>query len=392
MITADAFTFNKQFPIMPRFMPLPNPLTHASLNHVFNKHPKSSASSQLLTNPSGIEFTPFRPPFWLSNPHLQTILPKFFAPAIPNYRRVLVKDSLDESDGAYDFYDADDAVFDSNIDGKTDGKSQIDTPLVVLFHGMEGSSDSHYARALAHAVHAKGWHFVVPHFRSCGGVPVKGEVFYTAGDTDEIHHNLTTLSQTYATIYAVGVSLGGAALANYVGKFGYEAVCQAAAVVSAPVDMPSAAIKLHRGVGHRVYTPYLLNPIIQKALSNQLSESEISQIKQLKRVSDFDHLFTAPRHGYRSATDYYHRASALPRLIDVVRPTLIVSAKDDPFLGFLATPPDVSDSVTLMETEHGGHIGFLSYRSPQDNPKAGKSFDVNWLPETVLAYFDHLNA
>ena len=197
---------------------------------------------------------------------------------------------------AYDFYDADDSDFDSKIDGKTHGKRQIDTPLVVLFHGMEGIATV-ITRGHWH-MRCKSWHFVVPHFRSCGGVPVKGEVFCTAGDTDEIHHNLTTLSQTYATIYAVGVSLGGAALANYVGKFGDEAVCQAAAVVSAPVDMPSAAIKLHRGVGHRVYTPYLLNPIIQKALSNQLSETEISQIKRLKRVSDFDHLFTAHT-GYR---------------------------------------------------------------------------------------------
>lgn len=342
--------------------------------------------------PKSFSPAPFKPPFWLSNPHLQSILPKLFAPETPIYRRVIRKDSLDETDIAYDFYDAHPI---SMADDKAN-KTLEQTPLIVLFHGMEGSSDSHYARALAYQMHAQGWHFVVAHFRSCGGIPANGRVFYNAGDTAEVHHMLQNLSRKFANIYAVGVSLGGNALAKYMGEYGDEALCQATAVISAPVDMSSAAISMHSFLSHRIYTPYLLNPIIQKALANDISQDEIDAIKSVNRISDFDDIFTAPRHGYRSNNDYYHRSSALPYLIDVTRPLLLISAKDDPFLGFTATPNDVSDSVTILETEHGGHVGYIRYRSNKTqaankngNTKNSK-FDITWIPETVSAFFQSI--
>ena len=331
---------------------------------------------------------PFKPPFWLSNPHLQSILPKFFAPKTPTYRRVVEKDSLDESDIAYDFYDAHpiDADF---INSAGNGELE-QTPLIVLFHGMEGSSDSHYARALAYQMHAQGWHFVVAHFRSCGGIPASGRVFYNAGDTGELHHMLKNLRKNFAHIYAVGVSLGGNALAKYMGEYGDKALCDGAAVISAPVDMSSAALSMHSFLSHRIYTPYLLNPIIKKALANDITKDEIDSIKAVNRISDFDDIFTAPRHGYRSNNHYYHASSALPYLIKVTKPLLLISAKDDPFLGFTATPNDVSDTVTLLETEHGGHVGFIRYNSDKDKSThlyKKSRFDINWLPETVSAYF-----
>jgi hypothetical protein len=242
-------------------------------------------------------------------------------------------------------------------------------------------------------MHAQGWHFVVAHFRSCGGIPANGRVFYNAGDTDEVHHALQNLSQQYANIYAVGVSLGGNALAKYMGEYGDEAICQGAAVISAPVDMSSAALSMHSFLSHRIYTPYLLNPIIKKALANDISKEEIDSIKAVNRISDFDDIFTAPRHGYRSNNHYYQASSALPYLIKVTKPLLLISAKDDPFLGFTATPNDVSNSVTILDTEHGGHVGFIRYLSDKDkSPHLYKKsrFDINWIPETVSAYFNHI--
>lgn len=334
-------------------------------------------------------YNAFKPPFWLTNPHLQSILPKFFAPKAPKYRRVVRKDSLDESDIAYDFYDAHPIEHSENSEN---GELE-QTPLIVLFHGMEGSSDSHYARALAYQMHAQGWHFVVAHFRSCGGIPASGRVFYNAGDTGEVHYMLQNLSEKYANMYAVGVSLGGNALAKYMGEYGEKALCKGAAVISAPVDMSSAALSMHSFLSHRIYTPYLLNPIIKKALANDISKEEIDSIKAVNRISDFDNIFTAPRHGYRSNNDYYHSASALPYLRDVKKPLLLISAKDDPFLGFTATANDVSDCVTIIDTKHGGHVGYIRYRSDskQAQGRDKKSrFDINWLPETVSAYFQSI--
>lgn len=334
--------------------------------------------------PESFTPTPFKPPFWLTNPHLQSILPKLFAPKTPTYERTIKKDSLDETDIAYDFFNGNQLI---------DNEAHEQTPLIVLFHGMEGSSDSHYARALAYEMQTQGWHFVVAHFRSCGGIPAQGRVFYNAGDTGEVHHMLQNLDQQYANIYAVGVSLGGNALAKYMGEYGDKALCKGAVVISAPVDMSSAALSMHSFLSHRIYTPYLLNPIIKKALANDITKEEIDAIKAVNRISDFDDIFTAPRHGYRSNNDYYHSASALPYLRDVTKPLLLISAKDDPFLGFTATPNDVSDSVTLIETKHGGHVGYIRHRSDKakskganKNSKASK-FDINWLPETVSAYF-----
>ncbi|OOR90435.1 alpha/beta hydrolase [Moraxella caviae] len=315
----------------------------------------------------------FAPPAWLKNPHLQTILPRYVVKYSPEYQRTLIKDSLNESDVAYDFLPV--------ADEKVDGKYQ--KPLVVLFHGMEGSSQSHYAKNLARVVAAKGWHFVVVHFRSCGGVPVSGRVFYNAGDTKEISHNLHHLAKDYANIYAVGVSLGGNALAKYMGEYGSDALPTKAAVVSAPVDLASSSVAMERFLGKKIYTPYLLNPIVKKALANQLTDDELATLKSAKRMGDFDNAFTAPRHGFRSKNDYYRQASALPYLIDVAKPTLLITAKDDPFLGVIAEPNDVSADVLLNSTKYGGHIGFMNFNY------ATRRFDMDYIPAQVIDFFEN---
>lgn len=316
--------------------------------------------------------TDFNPPLWLKNPHLQTILPKFLVKHTPDYHRVLVKDSLNQSDVAFDYLLTDDTKRDDGRYGK---------PLVVLFHGMEGSSQSHYAKTLAKAVQAAGLHFVVAHFRSCGGVAVAGEVFYNAGDTAELHHYLSLLSKEFDSIFAIGVSLGGNALAKYMGEYGTDAIAQRAVVVSAPVDLASASVAMERLLGKHIYTPYLLNPIIKKALDNRLTPDEIIALKQAKRMGDFDNVFTAPRHGFRSKNDYYRQASALPYLANVVKPTLIITAKDDPFLGVTAEAGDVSSSVELLDTRHGGHIGFVDY------DYQARQFELGFVADRALAFF-----
>ncbi len=320
--------------------------------------------------------TPFSPPFWLTNPHLQTILPKLLVKKMPNYRRELVSDSFNKNKVAYDFYDCE------NEQKTTDEKYQ--TPIVVLFHGLEGGSDSHYAMTLADTVHKFGWHFVVPHYRSCGGVAVEGNIFYNAGDTAEIHYVLNKLAKDYQTIYAVGVSLGGNMLAKYMGEYQDKAVCAKAVVASAPVDLASSSVAMKRPVATYVYTPYLLKPLIKKALGTEMTAEEIEKLTASKYVDDFDHIFTASRYGYRSANDYYRQSSALPFLIDICKPTLLVSAKDDPFLGRTASEGDVSDSVTLVETEHGGHIGFVRYLP---KAKGKEKLNLTWLADMALMFF-----
>lgn len=136
-------------------------------------------------------------PYWLRNGHADTLFAKLLQGKAPDYRRELLPDSTGKTQVAYDFVDSADP----------------DAPLVVLFHGLEGSSESHYAVELMKAVQQRGWNGVVAHFRSCGGIENTAPVFYHLGDTPEIAFMLNTLAQRYSTIYAVGVSLGGNALA-----------------------------------------------------------------------------------------------------------------------------------------------------------------------------------
>ncbi len=315
----------------------------------------------------------FKPPLGLSNPHLQTILPKFIAPQRPEYRRQLFKDSLGESDIAFDFYPTEDDI--------NDDTGKYHKPIVVLFHGLEGSSDSHYARTLGHLTHAHNWHFVVSHFRSCG-VPAKGRLFYHAGDTIEVHHYLQTLRKTYQRIFALGVSLGGNVLAKYLGEYGNDALCDRAVVVSAPVDLASASIVLERLMGRYAYTPYLLNPIMKK-MAEQLPPAEYSALTKCHRLSDFDAQFTAPRNGFRSVNAYYREASALPYLIHVTKPLLLINAQDDPFVGLTACSNDVSKVVTLLKPKHGGHIGFVQFQA-----SAEKKLNANWFADVALQFFN----
>lgn len=298
--------------------------------------------------------TTFVSPFWLRGGHAQTVYAKFLTSPAPHYRRELLADSHGEDQVAYDFVDA----------------PNPNAPLVVLFHGLEGSSRSHYAIELMKAVQARGWHGVVAHFRSCGGVP-SGRLYHS-GDTREMGHMLSLLRQRYERIYAVGVSLGGNALAKYLGEQREHAIPHAAAVVSAPIDLNAAGAALGQGIAKRLYTPYFLRTLLTKVPPKANW--------QCRSLHDFDDAYTAPMHGFRDAVDYYTQCQCKPFLRDIVRPTLLLNAKNDPFLpaAHLPTQNEVSGSVHLLQPEQGGHVGFVS--------GTGRGH-LRWLPETVLDFF-----
>ncbi|OSI08767.1 putative hydrolase [Neisseria animaloris] len=305
---------------------------------------------------------PLHTPLWLRSGNLETLYAKTLQSPPPAYRRELLPDSTGQTLVAYDFIDS----------------PRTDAPLVVLFHGLEGSSRSHYAVALMQVVLEKGWNGVVAHFRSCGGVPNTAPVFYHSGDTAEIKFMLDTLAARYPHIYAVGVSLGGNVLAKYLGEQGGCAVPKAAAVVSAPVDLAAAGARFDSGITRLLYTRYFLGSLLPKARANGFHTDKLQQCKTL---GDFDDFFTAPLHGFADRYDYYRRASCKPLLPEIRIPTLLLNAVNDPFLPSEALPDhtEVSQYVTLLQPPYGGHVGFVS--------GSGKGH-LNWLPQTVLAYFE----
>ncbi|OYY94534.1 MAG: alpha/beta hydrolase [Hydrogenophilales bacterium 28-61-23] len=314
----------------------------------------------------------YQAPFWLPGGNLQTIWGALIRAPKVDYRR----ERWELPDG--DFIDLD------WLDG------HAEAPLVVLFHGLEGDSRSVYALHLMAAVKQLGWRGVVPHFRGCSGEANRLPRAYFAGDSAEIGQILRRLRHAnshangHAPIYAAGVSLGGNALLKWLGEQGESAleVVRAAAAISAPLDLPAAGAALDRGFC-RVYTARFLKTLKSKTLAKLDRHPglwERAAIARVHSIKAFDTLVTAPLHGYRDADDYWAQAASKPGLGSIVVPTLLINARNDPFMpgDTLPGPDQVSPWVTLDFPDTGGHVGFVT------GPFPGAS---NWLPKRLLDHF-----
>lgn len=261
-------------------------------------------------------------------------------------------------------------------------------PLVVMFHGLEGSSQSHYAKALMSAVRGCGWNGCVPHFRGCSGELNHLPRAYHSGDSAEIDWILRRIVANRAprAMYAVGISLGGNALAKWAGEQGAAAgnIVRALAAVSAPLDLAAAGMALGQGF-NMLYTRMFLDTLKRKSLSKLARFPGMIDAERVRRARDlyeFDNLVTAPLHGFRDTDDYWSRASAKPWLARIAIPALVLNARNDPFLPARSLPrtSEVSASVTLEQPAHGGHVGFATGPLPPGR--------IDWLPQRLLNYFD----
>jgi predicted alpha/beta-fold hydrolase len=265
---------------------------------------------------------------------------------------------------------------------------RVASPVVVLFHGLEGSADSHYARELMAHARMRGWHGVVAHFRGCSGEDNRLPRAYFAGDSEDIERMLRHVRSLHpdAPIYAVGVSLGGNALLKWLGEAGAAAasLVKRAAAVSAPLDLAAAGNALDRGFNRRVYTARFLATLKRKALRKAQrfpGTLDAGAIAAATTFREFDTLVTARLHGFRDADDYWLRVSSRPLLKCIAVPTLIINARNDPFLParVLPTADEVSPAVTLEQPETGGHVAFPSGPFPGN---------LDWLPQRLMRHFD----
>jgi uncharacterized protein len=334
------------------------------------------ASSTLDRAAAAVEATVdmlYRAPLWLPNSHAQTIVPALFGrrPAV-NYRR----ERWDTPDG--DFIDVDWLVHD------TARTPPADAPLFVLFHGLEGSSTSHYALALTDAAHRHGWNAAVPHFRSCSGPLNLLPRFYHLADSDEVDWVLRRLADAHpGPIVVAGVSLGGSVLLRWLGERREDAsFVAAAAAISAPLDVHAGGRALSQGFG-MVYTRNFLKSLKQKAqrkLTQYPGIYDLNAMLACRTMYDFDDVVTAPLHGFRNADDYWTRAATRPWLNEITVPTLVLNARNDPFLpgAVLPSPREVSSAVELDQPAHGGHVGFMT------GPFPGR---IDWLSRRIFGYF-----
>jgi predicted alpha/beta-fold hydrolase len=313
----------------------------------------------------------YRAPWWLPGGHLQTIYARSLA---KNCRVAFRRERWETPD--QDFIDLDWL-----------GQEADDSRLIVLFHGLEGCSQSHYAISLMKAATRSGWRGVVPHFRGCSGEANRLVRSYHSGDSREIDWILRRLKDAnrHAKIYVVGVSLGGNMLLKWLGEEGVAAslIVERAVAVSAPMDLAAAARVLDSGFNRMVYTSHFLNLLKPMALAKIAAHNlaiDARAIRASLTFRQFDDLFTAPLHGFKDAADYWSRSSSKPWLKHIRVPTLLVNAQNDPFLpsAVLPSPAEVSDAVALDFPKSGGHAGFVSGSFPGN---------LDWLPRRILEFF-----
>ncbi len=316
---------------------------------------------------------PYLPPAWMPGGHAQSIWPSFLArPQVP-----LSRERVEIGDG--DFWD-----FDWLATPAAPG-----APLVVLFHGLEGSARSHYAAALLARLAELGLAGVVPHFRGCGGDPNRLPRAYHSGDHEEVGAMLAAIRARVdpaTVVYAAGVSLGGSALLNWLGRAGAAAssTLAAAAAVSTPLDLMAGGISIGQGL-NLIYTRYFLRDLKPKALAMAQrfpGMLDIERVRAIRSMYDFDDAVTAPLHGFAGTPDYWTRGSSKPWLASVAIPTLVLNARNDPFVPAesLATAREVSAMVVLEQPAGGGHAGFAT------GPFPGR---LGWLSDRLLSFFLH---
>jgi predicted alpha/beta-fold hydrolase len=322
---------------------------------------------------------PLPRPWWLPGGHAQTIWPALFGRTSdggpPAYRR----ERWTAPDG--DFIDVDFLV--GEAAPVPPPASSTARPLLVLFHGLEGSSQSPYALAFACVARRAGWDYAVPHFRGCSGEMNLAPRAYHSGDHEEIAWILERMVASHGgPVLAVGISLGGNMLLRWAEEAGFAAarLARAVAAVCSPVDLVAGGHAIGRGFGRQVYTPMFLRTMKPKALAKLRQHPGLFDERRLRASRDlyeFDDVFTAPLHGFRDAQDYWTRASSKPHLRDIRIPALVLNALNDPFVpaASLPRPEEVGPHVTLWQPAHGGHVGFAG------GPFPGHGF---LMPEAVF--------
>lgn len=309
----------------------------------------------------------FQPAWWLAGPHAQTL----FASLVPrSFQLSIRRERIELPDG--DFLDL-------------DWVGQRG-PIVLILHGLQGSIRSKYARGLLQAIQRRGWRGALLHFRGCSGEPNRLPRGYHSGETTDLAYVVAELLRREPTtsLAVVGYSLGGNVLLKWLGETGAQNPLTAAVAVSVPFELGSVAETLERGVA-RLYRRHLVESL-KAAIATKMQRVDLgiglkgNELSAIRTFRQFDDRVTAPLHGFRDANDYYARASCKSFMKDITTKTLVLHARNDPFMSPTVIPQqrEVSKSVSLEVSDDGGHVGFVS--------SGGAGKPEYWLEKWIPAF------
>ena len=313
----------------------------------------------MLTRPAKSSYSNrFVPAAGLGNPHLQTLWGPLLRRNLPLERH---RERIWLADG--DFLDLDWA-----------GPHRLDAPLVLVLHGLTGSSNSPYVVGLQQSMTAEGWASVALNWRGCSGEPNLLSRSYHSGASEDLAAVIAHLRalRPLAPLYAVGYSLGGNVLLKYLGESGVDSQLLGAVAVSVPFRLDECADRIGMGFS-KVYQRHFMREMLayvrdkqrhfkDEGMSEGLAElAALGSLENMRTFWDFDGRVTAPLHGFVDAKDYYRRASSRYYLGEIRTPTLIIQAADDPFVfkHSLPEPEELSPTTEFELQEKGGHVGFV---------------------------------
>ena len=317
----------------------------------------------------------FKPAWWCRGPHAQTIFGGLFR---STSRLKLDRVRLEMPDG--DFLDVD------FLEGPpANGKK--DTPLVLILHGLEGSSRASYVQSLLAEARNRGLNAAAMNMRMCSGEPNRLRETYHSGKTEDLNFLVRYLeSEGHQRIYLVGFSIGGNIVLKWLGEQEARVAgkIQKAAAVSVPYDLAKSVELMDHGFNREVYTRALLASLKAKVLAKEKRFPEAVQHDRLKRCrtfKEFDSLVTAPLNGFKDAMEYWSQASCKNFIPSIRVPTLLIQAEDDPFFPGRLLPPEIAGSKYLkaLTLPRGGHLGFIAGKWPWKQEP--------WLENTILDFF-----
>lgn len=303
----------------------------------------------------------FKPAWWLPTAHLQTLWPTLFRRIPPPGRRRERLSTFDK-----DFVDL-------------DWCGETPSPIVMLLHGLSGSSDSNYIKGMQHALLLRGYRSVAMNFRGCGGEPNRLARSYHSGDTEDLDilYRHLRRREPETPIAAIGYSLGGNVLLKWLGERCGSVSLFAAAAVSVPMLLSACADRMDKGLSV-VYRDHLIRELkcyIQDKLHHLERHECTEEAEKLRNLGDlsdtrsfweYDDRVVAKLYAFEDAHDYYHQSSSRHYLCRIRVPTLIIQAADDPFMTpeVLPSPQELTPFIFFELSEKGGHVGFIAGTIP----------------------------
>jgi uncharacterized protein len=309
----------------------------------------------------GFRPRPFRPAPWLPGAHLQTVGGKYLRPHPDPGLEPL---RIETPDGDF-------------LDLEVGPEPRSGAPVVLVLHGLEGSSRRGYVRVAMSELLRRGLRPVGLNFRSCSGEPNQRPRFYHSGETEDLTHVLEVLSERFPgrPLGAMGFSLGGNVLLKHLGESGEGSSSgrprlRAAAAISVPFDLSAGARVIEEGFMGRIYTRYFVRSLREKLRLKEPLLRELLDLEAAMKAAtlrEYDEAATAPLHGFPDAETYYRASSSLAFLPRIRTPALLLQSGDDPFLPPGSLPMrEVDENPFLLGafTRTGGHVGFVTGPRP----------------------------